>query len=341
MKTDKPESVKTFKLSSSKHKVADLCYLQGAQCSGCTVSFANFSDPDLIEIFRTCLEKPVPTWDIGLPYFYPTVMPTAGKQALAVIDAWKKAKLRVLVVEGAIPRKGYCEVAGRPFEDVVAETAEYADVIIAYGTCAAYGGVTSATPNPSGGRGVKEFLSERYINKRIINLPGCPAHPDWLVLTMAAVLEGKSPSLDKYGRPRNLYGRDIHENECPRRGYFEAEEFAESFGVKECLFKLGCRGSTTKADCPARLWNNTTFCVNSGGPCIGCTHPGFPDQMTPFYVEKEIEPEVEPLLRRSIRYLSDLPSNLLNKAKTGLSVLGPVVFVIRSILKDLSRKEDK
>lgn len=331
--------VQSSNKNSPSQKVADLCYLHGAQCSGCTVSFANCTDPDLIELFRSYLEKPVPAWDIGLPYFYPSVMPTAGEQAMAGIDAWKKAKLRVLVVEGAVSGREYCEVGGKPFEDVVDETARHADVIIAYGTCAAYGGVASANPNPTKSRGVEKFLKERGIGKRVINLPGCPAHPDWLVLTLAAVLRGKFPSLDRYGRPRNLYGRDLHENECPRRGYYESEEFADGFGVKECLFKLGCRGPTTKADCPARLWNNNSFCVNAGGPCIGCTQPGFPDEMAPFYVEKELEPEVEPLLRRSLRYLSDMPSNLWNKVQIGLGAFGPALYVVRSIWRDLSGKK--
>ena len=328
-----------MKLFSPKPKVADLCYLHGAQCSGCTVSFANCTDPDLIEVFRGYLGKPVPSWDIGLPYFYPTVMPTAGEQAMDMLNSWKKAGLRILVVEGAVSGKGYCEVGGRAFEDVVADTAAHADVIIAYGTCASYGGVASANPNPSGSRGVNEFLKERRIGKRVINLPGCPAHPDWLVSTITTVLKGEFPSLDKYGRPRDLYGKDLHQQECPRRGYYEAKEFATYFGDKECLFKLGCRGPTTKADCPARLWNNTTFCVNAGGPCMGCTQPGFPDQMAPFYVEKELKPEVEHLLRRSIHYLSDMPSNLWNKASMGLSAFGPAVFVLRSIWKELSVKK--
>ena len=327
--------------SSLEFNGVDLCYIQGAGCTGCTVSFANCTDPNLVEVLQRYLEKLVPAWDIGLPHFYPTVMVTAGKQAMVSIDAWKRAKLRVLVIEGAVSGSEYCEVAGRPFEDIVAETAEYADFIIAYGTCAAYGGMVSATPNPTGSRGVMEFLKERHISKHVINLPGCPGHPEWLVLTLSAILKGKLPPLDRHGRPKDFFGKDLHENECPRRGYYEAEEFATDFGTKECLFKLGCRGPTTRADCPARLWNNTTFCVNAGGPCIGCTEPGFPDQMSPFYAEKELEPEVEPLLTRGFRYLSEVPSKLLDKVRIWLSVFGIAVFIVRGVLKGLLRKIEK
>jgi NiFe hydrogenase small subunit HydA len=154
-------------------------------------------------------------------------------------------------------------------------------------------------------------------------------------------MNGKFPSLDKHGRPKMFYGKDLHENECPRRGYYEAKEFATDFGSKECLYQLGCRGPTTKADCPSRLWNNTTFCVNAGGPCVGCVEPGFPDQMSPFNVEKEIEPEVATLLTRGLRYLSEAPGKLLDKVRIWASVFGVAAFILKGLLRGLLKKVGK
>jgi len=119
-----------------------------------------------------------------------------------------------------------------------------------------------------------------------VNVPGCPPHPDWFVGTVAGVLLNGLPGpeeLDEHKRPKAFYGKLIHEN-CPRRAYFEEGKFARKFGDPGCLNELGCKGPVTYADCPLRLWNHgTNWCIGSGGSCIGCVEPGFPDLLAPFY----------------------------------------------------------
>jgi hydrogenase small subunit len=129
-------------------------------------------------------------------------------------------------------------------------------------------------------------LSAEGIKTPLVNVPGCPAHPDWIVGTIASLLLQGLPgedALDEYLRPKAFYGQLIHEN-CPRRAYFDEGKFAEKLSDPYCLYELGCKGPVTHADCPTRLWNNgVNWCVGSGAPCIGCVEPTFPDVVAPIY----------------------------------------------------------
>ena len=116
--------------------------------------------------------------------------------------------------------------------------------------------------------------------RQVINIPGCPTHADWIVWTIAQLLAGAPIPLDASGRPREFFSRRIHET-CP----FEEGREASTYGQHlRCLEELGCRGESTRADCHLRRWNQgTSWCVEAGAICIGCTESGFPDAMSPFY----------------------------------------------------------
>jgi len=51
------------------------------------------------------------------------------------------------------------------------------------------------------------------------------------------------------------------------------------------MYKIGCKGPTTFADCPKRQWNSEhlSWPVKANTPCIGCTSPEFPDGDMPFF----------------------------------------------------------
>jgi len=157
--------------------------------------------------------------------------------------------------------------------------------VIALGSCAAFGGIPAAYPNPTQCRSVSEVLQAKGINTPLVNIPGCPPHPDWFVGTVASILLSGLPKpedLDEHRRPKAFYGQTIHEN-CPRRAYYDENKFAKKFGDPGCNYELGCRGPITHADCPLRLWNNkVSWCVGCGATCIGCTEPGFFD-ISPLY----------------------------------------------------------
>ena len=263
-------------------------WLQGQSCTGCSVSLLNTIH------YMTIDDLLVNTLDLQ---YHPTVMAAAGD--LAVGAAEGAAPGYVLIIEGSIPvgdQGHYCHVwEDENGDPVTMETAfddfrRNAGHILAIGTCASYGGIPAGNPNPTIALGVNGALSYLGVSKKkrptVINIPGCPAHPDWIVGTVAALLAGGVPELDRDGRPVQFFGEHVHYN-CPNRGQGLK---AKKLGEPGCLVGLGCNGQQTHADCPIRKWNaseagefGVNWCVEAGNPCQGCTEPTFPDGMSPFY----------------------------------------------------------
>lgn len=261
-------------------------WLQGATCSGCSVSILNSAHPRIAELL---LDEVVPGRHLNLR-FQATVMAGAGEPALEVLEEAKEA-LRgrfILVVEGALPMAEggfYGTLGEEPLAKHAAALGRAAQAALALGTCAAFGGIFAAKPNPTGCISLGELFEREGISTPLVNLPGCPPHPDWFVGTVATILltglEGLE--LDEYRRPKLFYGKLIHEN-CPRRAYFDEGKFAKYLSDEGCLYELGCKGPITHADCPLRLWNGgTNWVIGCGAPCNGCVEPGFPDLVSPFY----------------------------------------------------------
>ncbi|HOO57521.1 MAG TPA: hydrogenase small subunit [bacterium] len=267
-------------------------WIQGGSCSGCSVSLLNCVDPDIKKIL---LDPVVPSHQLSVQ-FHQTIMAAEGDVAISALrEGHKKNKGKyVLVVEGNIATAdhgAYCDFGlkdGKPVSMVEwTETlARDAMAVIALGSCAAYGGIPSGAPNPTEGMGVIDFLKDKKIKTPVINIPGCPTHPDWLVLAIAHVLvKGlpKASDLDEKSRMKQFFGETVHDR-CPRLKYFEEGVFAEKFGDEGCLVMLGCKGPMAMADCPTRKWNNgVSFCIDAGAPCLACVEPGFPDESGPFY----------------------------------------------------------
>lgn len=265
-----------------------ICWLNGAACTGCTISFAQASNPDLVQIL-TEITVGTSGLPIALPDYMETIHPASGSLAESLKERWKagtKGK-KILVVEGAVQDPGFCVIAGKDFRDHVRDAAEVADAIVAVGQCATYGGIPAAKPNPTNAKGLSEFLKEEGIGKPVINLPLCPANGEHIVVVLSAVIMGIKPELDSYGRPKALFGTNMHEELCPYRPYYDRGIFIEEPGKGEgCRYKLGCKGPVTYTDCPSRRWNGrTSYCVEAGAPCIGCSEPGWPDKFSPFYKE--------------------------------------------------------
>ncbi|MCK7511230.1 MAG: hydrogenase small subunit [Desulfobacterales bacterium] len=149
---------------------------------------------------------------------------------------------------------------------------------------------TATSPRPSPTPAATR-ASERSSDIKTVNIAGCPPNPINFVGTVVNyLLLGKLPALDNLGRPLFAYGQTIHDN-CPRRGHFENEEFVTEFGSEEarlgyCLYKVGCRGPETYNNCGIVKFNDgTSWPVQAGHPCIGCSQPDFWDKFTPFYQE--------------------------------------------------------
>lgn len=257
-------------------------WIQGASCTGCSVSLLNSDQPSIAKILTDVIDLK----------FHPNISAAAGDLAAKVIDDTAAAGSFYLVVEGAVPTKAdglYCVVGEKDgkeitFMDRLKQLGSKANAVLAVGTCAAFGGIPAANPNPTGCVSVQKFFEQQGIGTKVINVPGCPPHPDWMVGTLAHVLLYKKlPELDQFNRPKLFYGKLIHDN-CPRRQYFDNSKFAKNFSEPYCLLELGCKGPFAACDAFDRQWNGgVNWCIEANGPCMACTDVNFPDGSSPLY----------------------------------------------------------
>lgn len=259
-------------------------WLQAQACSGCSVSLLNkMTNDDGPSIV------PVITEYISLNY-HQTLMGGTGHIAVKVLDeaVKKQRKDYVLIIEGTIPTKddAYCtigEVDGRLVgaRKWVQDLAKNAVAVIAVGTCATAGGIPAAVPpsgpnagvNPTGAVSAQALLPD----KKVINIGGCPPHPDWIIGTVVHILLKGIPALDEQNRPLMYFGKTVHE-QCMWLEDYKRGRMALDWGDKGCLYLLGCLGMDSGCDIPKRGWaGGVNSCTGSGATCIGCTEDVFPD----------------------------------------------------------------
>jgi hydrogenase small subunit len=166
-------------------------------------------------------------------------------------------------------------------QTVVEHYSKTAKQIIALGSCASFGGIFKACA-PQRNSGLIFNEKEAYgplqdLKSKVINLSGCPVHPEWLSYTLNMLIAKKNILLDELHRPLELYSHLAHHG-CTRNEYFEWKVDAKEFGLKEgCLFyEQGCRAPMTHASCNKILWNEVSSKTRVGTPCFGCTEPDFP-----------------------------------------------------------------
>jgi quinone-reactive Ni/Fe-hydrogenase small subunit len=219
--------------------------------------------------------------------FHETIMAASGHQAEAQLeDAIHHFKGKyILFVEGAIPtamngQYGTIGASGETFQEHLERLAKDAAAVVAVGTCATYGGVPAAAPNPTGAVGVMDLVK----GKPVINIPACPANPANMVgVVLHYVLTGQVPELDSLLRPKFAFGYRIHDN-CERRAHFDAGEFVEEWGDEGaknnfCLYKVGCKGPMTFNNCSIIRYNEgANWPIGVGRGCIGCSEPDFWDK---------------------------------------------------------------
>ncbi|MFZ7101315.1 MAG: hydrogenase small subunit [Peptococcaceae bacterium] len=253
-------------------------WLELGSCTGESISLDNTLDPNLKRLFLEMIE---------LRYHW-LFMQSQGAMAVEVIDRTVRENEGqfILVVEGSVLTKDdgrYNHVLDRKGKlitgiSLLKEIAPKAKYVVAVGACAAFGGPGAAYPNPAGAVGVKDVLT-----RKVINVPGCPAHDEWMVGTLAHLIMYGEPELNNYNCPTMFFGKTIHDL-CSRRSDYNNGKFADYPGEEGCFYKIGCKGPVTYADCPTRQWNNhVNWPVKAGIPCIGCASPHFPDGMMPYF----------------------------------------------------------
>lgn len=261
-------------------KVADrlpIIWLHMAECTGCSESLLRSGNPSIDSLIFDY---------ISLEY-HETLMAAVGWQAEHNLEeAMHKYKGRyILMVEGGIPlgnEGSYLTIGGhgKKGKDIAIDASKDAAAIFAIGTCSSFGGVQAAVPNPTGA-----VPLSKVTNKTVINVPGCPPSEKNIVGTLLHyLLYGTLPALDVYNRPKWAYRLRIHDL-CERRGRFDAGEFVQQFGdegAKDgyCLYKVGCKGPYTFNNCSKQKFNQgTSWPVQAGFGCVGCSEPDFWDTM--------------------------------------------------------------
>ena len=239
-----------------------LLWLQGVTCNGNTHSFLN------LPYLALLLDK------FELLY-YPAMETLYSLEEISAC----KLSCDILIFEGTYdPLMKRNEVF---MQEILTHYVKSAEYIIAAGTCASFGGIfKEVAPHRSSGLlfdgdELKGPLVEQ--KQKVINLSGCPIHPEWLGYTLNMIANKQSVITDDMHRPVELYSNLAHHG-CTRNEYFEWKVDAKEFGLKEgCLFyEQGCRAPMTHASCNKILWNDVSSKTRVGTPCFGCTEPDFP-----------------------------------------------------------------
>jgi hydrogenase small subunit len=258
----------------SKAKRPSVIWLSFQECTGCTESLTRSHSPTVESLILDA---------ISLDYHH-TLQAASGTAAEEAREHAMKEFFGkyLLIVDGSIPIKNggvYSTIAGMTNLQMLEDMAEGAAAIVAVGTCAAFGGLPHASPNPTGAVSVADIVKD----KPIINVPGCPPIPVVITGVLAHYLTfGTIPELDSLKRPLAFFGDSIHDR-CYRRPFYDQGKFAKTFdddGARNgwCLYELGCKGPTTYNACATTKWNQgASFPIQSGHPCLGCSEPNFWD----------------------------------------------------------------
>ena len=271
-----------------------LMWLQTGSCGGDTMSILCADSPSLEQLVES----------FGLEILW---QPSLSQQPLKILDELvedvlsERATLDLLCIEGSIvtgPNGSgmYDAYHGRSKMSLVAALAAKARIVVAMGTCAAFGGIHAASPNPTdciglqfdkqtpGGLFPANWRSQQGLP--VINIAGCPAHPNTMTKTLAMLCSEMVPELDHLNRPKEFFSTTVHQG-CTRNEYHEYDVEDQNYGERACLFfNLGCQGPLTMATCNTELWNGRSSKTRAGVPCFGCTSPTFPLEKDLFRTEK-------------------------------------------------------
>lgn len=263
------------KMAAVKRPV--VIWLQLQECTGCLESTIRSYNEEIGELVLSA---------VSMPYVELLMAPSGDFANKSLEEAEKEP--HILVINGSVPTKDggiYCTIGGETTETVLRRAAKNATHVLAVGSCAYFGSIQAARPNPTGATGIRDILTD----VPVINVPGCPPIGDVITAVLLHILMfDRNPQCDGEGRPLMAYGQRIHNN-CPRRAHFDAGQFVDVFDDENarncyCLYKVGCKGPNTFSPCPIIKWNGgVSFPIQSGHPCIGCTELNFFDTMSPFY----------------------------------------------------------
>ncbi len=265
----------------------NIIWLQSGGCGGCSMSALNAQTPDLF--------KSLQYNHINL-LWHPSFSEASNEEFKQILHDIEhdNTPLHALCLEGSVimgpngsGRFHKMSGTGKAMFRIIQSLSQKAQHTVAIGSCAAFGGITMAGDNPSEATGLqyhgsqtggllgKDWLDSRHLP--VINIAGCPTHPNWVIDTLAQLASGTldTTHLDRYNRPRSYTNHLVHHG-CPRNEYYEYKASAEKPSDQGCMMEnMGCLGTQARADCNTRLWNGNGSCLRGGYACINCTAPEF------------------------------------------------------------------
>ena len=198
------QALETSVIGATKGNPYPVIWVEGASCTGCTESFAQAQTPNAAEVVLDM---------ISLNYSE-TLSAAAGYSMEEAKEQTIEAGDYILIYEGAIQEKWggtALPVAGTPGTAHLFEAAKHANAVVALGSCAVNGGWMGAKPNVTDAMGVQQYLKKAGINVPVVNVPGCPANPEWLtsVLVDVVLMKLKPAELDlnSEGKPAGIFNQ--------------------------------------------------------------------------------------------------------------------------------------
>lgn len=300
----------------------DVVWLAGQGCSGCITSLLN------TKFYTDIGSLLLDTADL---LFQETIQaacgafindqPVTNNATQNTRAAYNSSGGYVLLVEGATPTGSngdFCHVGdltgdvavGEKMEDVLVALAKKAGVVLSIGTCSAFGGIPAGKPNPTTAKKTSEILSgvsstyyDGAIDVPVVNVPGCPPHPDWIVGTILTYIDSIDPASKTNTINNALKNLVLNRDGCPSLFYGEyqcnagpcvwrynnnqardPDNYDSNYGEGNskllgknkwvgqsmgCIGILGCKGRKTKADCSARKWNTSDKEEYGVNWCVG------------------------------------------------------------------------
>ncbi len=287
-------------------------WLQTGACSGETMALLCAENPSIEQLIKGG----------AIEMLWHPSLTGAGTDLAALIAAIEAGEqpLDILCVEGSIitgPNGTgmFDSFRKRAKKDIVLSLAEKAGCVVAMGTCSSFGGIPASGNNPTDSIGMQfnrdqkgGLLPFEWRSREgfpVINVSGCPTHPETIVRTLAMLARDLPVELDGLNRPAAFFSSMVHQG-CTRNEYHEYDMEDTELGGRGCMyFNLGCKGPNTQAVCNTTLWNGRSSKTRAGVPCFGCTAPTFPVDTSLFATEKIADvPVVMPLGVQRAQYMA-------------------------------------
>lgn len=339
------DHIGTFANELGPIKEVHAFWLAGMSCDGCSVAAVGAQNPSVEQLLnqdipglpKVILHHPVLAVDAGETFMEPYYQAARGEldAPFVVLYEGSVADERVAEYHGgywsAMGMEALSDGTWRPYPTakMLKDMAPHAAAVIAVGTCACWGGIPAAQGNVTHAMATMDYLGKDYrsaLGIPVVNIPGCAPVGDNITETITAVLMflagvGPLPDFDELGRPAWMFKSTVHRG-CVRAGNYEEGVFAKAYGDAECLVELGCWGPVVQCNMTSRgALGHNGGCMNTGGICIGCTMPGFPDAFAPFYKAppgKTISATASRVVGsfiRPLRRISQTKGNLTNRWK--------------------------